>query len=236
MNNYFKYLPIKSFMHEIHPLLKYFISMIIVISLPFLDNFEYIFLILFLFTSIKLAKIQLLFFHRGLVFLLYLYAIIAFLVIIYPNMYLDFLFTSIIRIYIVTSYSLLVIMTTKFSDLIIFFNLIFSMFKEDKKEKLSFTVLLTLSFIPIIIQQLSDTKKALNSRGLNFKISNFIISSKFLFLCLIRNIEKLTDDYDLSIYGRNITYKNVQNIEKTYELTITQMVYFMIFLIGIWLI
>lgn len=236
MNSYFKYMPIDSFMHRVNPLIKYFINIILVLSLPFLDPQNYIFIILFLYVSVKLAKISLIYFHRGLSFLIYLYIVILFITILYPNMDAAFFFTSVVRIYIVVGYALLIIMTTKFSDLIIFFNLIFSFLNDKNREKLLFIVILTLSFIPIILKKLSDTRLALRSRGLNFKVKNFVISTQYLFTTLLKNIDILTDSYDLAIYGRNINQENIKYLKLKHDVKISHIIYIMIFVVTLFII
>lgn len=233
MNSYFKYMPLESFIHNVNPLIKYFINIILVLLLPFMSGVDYVFLVIFLYTSVILANINLFYFHRGLKFLIYLYLIIAVLTLIYPNMGVDFLVTSMIRIYIVVSYALLVIMTTKFSDLVLFFNLLFRFLKPETREKLLFIIILILSFIPIILKNLTATKTALKSRGLNFKASNFIQSSTFLFTTLLKNIDFLTDSYDLAIYGRGISHNNISYLNFKYKTTKLQILYIMIFVVTL---
>lgn len=232
MNSYFKYMPLESFIHSINPLIKYFINIILVL-LPFMSGVDYAFLVIFLYTSVILANINLFYFHRGLKFLIYLYVVIGLLTLIYPNMGIDFLITSMIRIYIVVSYALLVIMTTKFSDLVLFFNLLFRFFKPKTREKLLFIIILILSFIPIILKNLAATKMALKSRGLNFKANNFIQSSTFLFTTLLKNIDVLTDSYDLAIYGRGINQSNVTYLKFKYKTTKLQILYLIIFVVTL---
>lgn len=231
MNSYFKYMPLNSFIHRINPLIKYFINIILVLSLPFLSSFDYVFLLIFLYISVLVAKISLIYFHRGLKFLVYLYLIIALLTVIYPNMGIDFLLTSMVRIYIVVSYALLVIMTTKFSDLVLFFNLLFRFLKPQTREKLLFIIILILSFIPIIFKNLASTKTALKSRGLNFRANNFILSATFLFTTLLKNIDVLTDSYDLAIYGRGINKDNIAYLNFKYKTTPAQIIYVTIFVV-----
>jgi energy-coupling factor transport system permease protein len=180
-----KYINIESVIHRINPIVKYLFEIIIILMIPFMDLKNYGLLFLVLILTVFLSNVGLVYFHRKLLFILYILIFLIISSILIPVLTITDALLIGLRIYLMFSIIIIIVMTTRLSSLIKFFNVFFSKFlTKDHSKKLTFIVLLIIKFIPLLLLEVDHLMLSFNTRGIYFNQGSIKKRIKFIYKIL----------------------------------------------------
>jgi energy-coupling factor transport system permease protein len=214
-----KYINVESIIHKINPIVKYLFELIIILMIPFMDLKSYIVLFLVLIVTVFFSNVGMLYFHRKLTFIFYLLIFLILTSFLFPIFTLSNALLISFRIYLMFGIIIIIVMTTRLSSLIKFFNILFSkVLSKEHTRKLTFIILLIIKFIPLLLIEVDHLMLSFKTRGMYFNQGSVKKRIKFINLFItsfIERIESLIDEFDLIIHAKNIEFNNMDNLKST---------------------
>ncbi len=206
------YYPASSIIHRLNPLTK-FLSLLILVILMLINHELWLLITisLLILIMIFLSKIPLILYLRV---LNSLKTLIVFIIIINLIVKVSFMvsFIMILKVIISVLYSMMIIYTTTFKDIIYGLEKLFNPLSKLKfpVKQLSLSLSLAFKFIPLIFIQAEKIIKAQASRGIDFKYGRFkhkalALSSMLLpmFILSLRRADDIADALEVKLFDLN---------------------------------
>lgn len=217
-----KYINVDSIIHKINPIIKYLFELIVILMIPFMDVKSYLVVFVVLIITVFLSKVGFFYFHRKLLFVLYIMMMLLLISLIIPGFTMTLAILIGFRIYLMFGIIIIVVMTTRLSSLIKFFNVIFRKFLSvDNTRKLTFIVLLIIKFIPLLMLEVDHLMLSFNTRGVHFNQGSIKKRVKFIqvfTLSFIERIENLIDEFDLIVHAKNVGFNNMDHLKVSHQI------------------
>jgi len=207
-----RYYPVSSEIHLMNPLNKLLSTFLFLITIFFINNYLQIFILIFLLTLvILLTNVPL---RNYLKVLNNIKILLVFIVIINFIVGITFLDTLMIILKIIMGvlYSLVFLLTTRFSEINYALENFFYPLKVlgISTKKMIFTLSLSLNFIPLVFKQAEKISKSQASRGVDFKQVNLYkkvlaltsLISPMMFLSF-RRADNIAEAMEVRLYDYN---------------------------------
>ena len=239
--NFGRYIYKDSIIDKIHPLSKIIIALITILLIISNNILENLFLFLIFILIIFISKINYkLFINSILKLKLFLISIIIINLIF--NIEILLIVNNIFKIILIIIDTSILMYTTSTNNLIYGISMLLKPLKKIKlnPNKIALSISFSLKFIPIILEQSSNTFESLISRGIDYKSSKLKEKIKILqliilpiFINSIRKADNISDIMELRLYDINKTRSNYRINKWNFIDTLYLILFFMIFIILI---
>lgn len=169
------YYSVDSKVHNLHPVTKIICTLLLIISLVITDSYFYItFSTLLIVLIVYLSKLPLSLFFKSFDKMKYFLLGLLIINIVFCGSIIES-FIVILKMILIMTVSSILLFTTTISSMILGLKLILHPLKYIKisPNKISFSLVFAIHFIPILLEQADKVLKSQNSRGLMFKKLNW---------------------------------------------------------------
>ncbi len=237
--NFNYYLNHNSILHRINPILKYGFLIIWFMTIPFLTIEQNLVQMIIIQIFVFLGRIPFFYFQKKFRFLIPLVIVTFIFLKLYPFIYPGFAFTMGLRLYIMFAMVLVINSTTPLLELIGLFDLLTRKVLRVKNiQEIMLIFILVINFLPLIINEIIKINQSLKSRNIEIKKGRMKYLKLSLNALLLR-MDHLIDELELIFFTRNITVKNINNLNFEQKINLIDWVFIfciIVMMIGLMLI